>query len=294
MKQRQASRVSSPAGKQGSSSAGMNAAERPASAKIERNRTNGRQRESMARRPGSTKHAVRGNRLLEALSSADRTLLKPDLEEVSLTTWQVLEKPNERISHVYFPTSGLASVVGTARPKRRIEIGMVGYEGMTGLAVALGHDRSSNETVVQADGSALRVQSRVLRMAMRSRPSLNFTVLRYVHAFMMQASQTALANGRARLDERLARWLLMWQDRLRTPYLTVTHEFLALLLGVTRQGVTVALHELEGQHLIKGTRNLIQILDRKGLLVLANGFYGVSEAEYDTVLLKRSSRSRSP
>jgi CRP-like cAMP-binding protein len=232
------------------------------------------------------------NRILHALSLADRAVLQHAFEDVTLKTWQVLEKPNERISHVYFLTSGLASVVGTTRPKQRIEVGMVGYEGMTGLAVVLGHDRSSNETVVQADGRALRIPSRVLRTAMRTRPALAGTILRYVHIFMMQASQTALANGRARLNERLARWLLMWQDRLRTPHLIVTHEFLALLLGVTRQGVTVALHELEGDGLIKGTRNLIRILDRKGLLILADGFYGVPEAEYDKTLRSRSSRHK--
>ena len=111
--------------------------------------------------------------------------------------------------------------------------------------------------------------------------------LHYVHVFMTQQSQTALANGRARLNQRLARWLLMWQDRLRTPHITVTHEFLALLLGVSRQGVTVELHELEGQGLIKGTRNLIRVLDRKGLRALADGFYGVPEAEYDLTIRNR-------
>jgi CRP-like cAMP-binding protein len=227
------------------------------------------------------------NRILRALSAGDRAMLQPAFEEVELERWQVLEQPNQRIPHVYFLTSGLASVVGTTRPEQRIEVGMVGFEGMTALAVALGHDRSSNETIVQADGRALRVPSRVLRSAMRSSPTLTAGVLRYVHVFMMQASQTALANGRARLNERLARWLLMWQDRLRTPNLTVTHEFLALLLGVTRQGVTVALHEVEGQGLIKGTRNLVRILDRKGLMALADGFYGVPEAEYDLTMRKR-------
>ena len=103
----------------------------------------------------------------------------------------------------------------------------------------------------------------------------------------MQASQTALANGRARLAERLARWLLMWHDRLRTPHLTVTHRFLALLLGVRRQGVTLALHELEGRGLIRGTRNLVTIINRKGLLALAGEFYGVAEAEYETSLRTR-------
>jgi CRP-like cAMP-binding protein len=227
------------------------------------------------------------NRILGTLSASDRAMLLPEFEHVELETWQVLEKPNERIAYVYFLTQGLASVVGTTHPEQRIEVGMVGFEGMTGLAVALGHDRSSNETVVQAEGRALRLPSRALRRAMRSSPTLTAGILRYVHVFMMQASQTALANGRGRLNERLARWLLMWQDRLRTPHLTVTHEFLALLLGVTRQGVTVALHELEGAGLIRGTRNLIRILDRNGLMTLAGGFYGVPEAEYDLTIRKR-------
>jgi CRP-like cAMP-binding protein len=219
------------------------------------------------------------NRILCAMSASDRAMLHPELEAVTLKTWQVIEKPNQRIAHVYFLTAGLASVVGTTHPEQRIEVGMVGFEGMTGLAVALGHDRSSNETVIQAEARALRLPSPVLRRAMRTSPTVTAVILRYVHVFMMQASQTALANGRGRLNVRLARWLLMWQDRLRTTHLTVTHEFLALLLGVTRQGVTLALHELEGQGLIKGTRNLVRILDLSGLMSLAGGFYGSSEAE---------------
>ena len=231
--------------------------------------------------------SIKANRLLKSLSTADRAALVPDLEPVSLATWQVIEQPNRRISHVYFPTSGLASVVGTTHPDQRIEVGMVGYEGMTGLAIALGHDSSTNETVIQATGTALRLPSAALRRAMHASPTLRAMLLRYVHVFMMQASHTALANGRGRLSERLARWLLMWQDRLKTPHLTVTHEFLALLLGVRRQGVTLALHELEGQSLIKGTRNRITVVDRPGLLGLAGGFYGVPEAEYDRAIRRR-------
>ena len=169
---------------------------------------------------------------------------------------------------------------------------MVGYEGMTGLAVVLGHDRSTNETVIQAAGTALRIPSAVLRRTLQGSATLSSALLRYVHVFMMQASQTALANGRGRLSERLARWLLMWQDRLKTRHLTVTHEFLALLLGVRRQGVTLALHELEGQGLIKGKRNRITVVDREGLLGLANGFYGVPEAEYDRTIRPRRAPRR--
>jgi CRP-like cAMP-binding protein len=227
------------------------------------------------------------NRLLGVLSDSDCALLEPHCEDVALEARQVLEAPHAMISHVYFPTSGLASVVGTTRPKQRIEVGMIGYAGMSGLAVVLGHNRSSNETVIQAEGRALRISSRILRRALRSSPTLIVTFLRYVHVFMMQQSQAALANGRGRLTERLARWLLMWQDRLRTPYITGTHDFLALLLGVGRQAVTVAIHELEGQGLIRGTRNLVRILDRKGLMTLADGFYGVPETEYDLTIRKR-------
>jgi CRP-like cAMP-binding protein len=235
--------------------------------------------------------ALGANRLLKSLSAADRAALLPDFEATSLATCQIIERPNERIPHVYFLTSGLASVVGTTNPEQRIEVGMVGCEGMTGLAVVLGDDRSTNETVIQAAGTALRIPSVALRRTLQRSATLSAALLRYVHVFMMQCSQTALANGRGRLSERLARWLLMWQDRLKTRHLTVTHEFLALLLGVRRQGVTLALHELEGRGLIRGTRNRITVLDRDGLLSLANGFYGVPEAEYDrTIRPRRASR----
>jgi CRP-like cAMP-binding protein len=232
------------------------------------------------------------NRLLASVSASDLALLQASFEIVELPFGKVIEHPNAPIGHVYFLKRGLASVVGTTARDQRIEVGMVGYEGMTGLAVVLGHDRSTNETVIQATATALRIPSPRLRVALRASPTLTAALLRYVHVFMMQASHTALAFGRAKLSERLARWLLMWQDRLRTPHLTVTHEFLALLLGVRRQGVTVALHELEGQGLIKGTRNQVTILDRDGLLVLAGGFYGVPEADYDRSIRKRKSSRR--
>jgi CRP-like cAMP-binding protein len=231
--------------------------------------------------------SLHANRLLASLSAADRALLQPSIELVNLPFAEVIERPNERIAHVYFPTSGLASVVGTTSQEKRIEVGMVGYEGMTGLAIVLGQYQSTNETVIQSTATAVQIPSTSLRRALRASPSLTASLLRYVHVFMTQASQTALAFGRAKLNERLARWLLMWQDRLQTPHLTITHEFLALLLGVRRQGVTVALHELEGQGFIKGTRNQITIMDRGGLLKLADGFYGVPEIDYDRTIRGR-------
>ena len=221
------------------------------------------------------------NRLLAVLSHADRDLLTANLETIDLDLRDILEAPNAPISHVYFVESGLVSVVGATAPNHRIEIGMVGYEGMTGLSVVLGGDRSANETLVQAAGSALRISTESLRAMLEGSRSLTASLLRYVNVFMVQGSQTALANGRGKLEERLARWLLMWHDRVLADELVITHEFLALLLGVRRQGVTVALHELEGKGLIRSTRSHVRVLDRDGLQRAANGFYGIPEAEYD-------------
>jgi CRP-like cAMP-binding protein len=224
------------------------------------------------------------NRLLAVLSHADRDLLAPRLEAIELDSRQILEVPSDPINHVYFVESGLVSVVGTTQPDHRIEVGMIGYEGMTGLCIVLGDDRSTNETVVQSPGSAMRLPTKVLRALMEESRSLTTTLLRYVNVFMVQGSQTALANGRGKLEERLARWLLMWHDRVLADELVITHEFLAVLLGVRRQGVTVALHELEGKGLVRSTRSHVRVLDRDGLQEAANGFYGIPEAEYDRAI----------
>jgi CRP-like cAMP-binding protein len=134
---------------------------------------------------------------------------------------------------------------------------------------------------VQSPGTALRISTADLRRVMKASPALTALLLHYVRVFLVQTSQTALANGRGRIDERLARWLLMWDDRVLGADATITHDFLAVLLGVQRPGVTVALHVLEGKRLIRSTRSHVEVLDRAGLQCAANGYYGVSEAEYE-------------
>jgi CRP-like cAMP-binding protein len=222
-----------------------------------------------------------GNRLLAVLSPADRELVRPNLEFVPLEVRQILERPGEPISHAHFVDSGLVSMIGVTTANRRIEVGMVGYEGVTGLGVVLGAERSANEALVQSSGAAWRISTPALREVMARSPTFAETLLRYVHVFMVQANHTAIAAGRGKIHERLARGLLMWQDRVRDDELSVTHDFLALLLGVRRPGVTVALHELEGKGLIRSTRNMVRILDRGGLQRAARGYYGAPEAEYD-------------
>ncbi len=230
------------------------------------------------------KPAVYGNRMLTRLSSDDVRLLEPRLKNVELALRQSLEQPNKSIKHVFFPESGMASVVALGSRKKQLEVGIIGREGVTGLTVVLGSDRSPHSTFVQIAGRAYRIAADDLRSAMAKSPTLRSVLLHYVQAFMIQTTHTAASNGSARLEERLARWLLMAHDRTDGDELSLVHEFLAVMLGVRRPGVTVALHTLEEQGLIRAARGRILVVDRAGLEELANASYGVPEAEYDRLM----------
>jgi len=212
------------------------------------------------------------NRLLARLSNDDAALLKSDLEPVELALRQVLEKPEKPIQHAYFIEYGLASIVATNRHKR-LEVGLIGCDGMTGLPIVLGKDRSPHETFIQVAGNGQRIAADKLRAALAQSASLGRALLGFAHAFMNQTANTALSNGTASLEERLARWLLMASDRLSGNKVPLTHEFLSLMLGVRRAGVTVALNYLEKRGLISLARKQIVIIDRNGLKAAANGTY---------------------
>jgi CRP-like cAMP-binding protein len=228
--------------------------------------------------PESQRTSTR-NRLLSRLSRSDFALLESQLEAVDLPVRRQLERPNRQIDHAYFIERGFASVVANGMDNRSIEVGLIGWEGMTGLAIVMGTDRSPNETFVQAAGHGQRITAAKLRQAMERSTSLHRLLLNYGHAFLIQAGHTAMANGRSKIEERLARWLLMAHDRQDGDELPLTHEFLAMMLGVYRPGVTVALSLLEKEGLIHTNRGVITIIDRKGLEKNCNGAYGASEAE---------------
>jgi CRP-like cAMP-binding protein len=186
------------------------------------------------------------NRILSRLSKADFGLLEPHLQPVDLPLRKMLAVKNKRVDHVYFPESGMASVV--ANGQQAIEIGIIGREGMTGPSVVMGNtDRVPHETYMQIAGHGQRIRADRLREAITTSSSLHQTLLAYVFSFMTQTTQTALANGRSKIEERLARWLLMARDRMDSDELPLTHEFLAIMLGVRRSGVTVALQELSAR-----------------------------------------------
>jgi CRP-like cAMP-binding protein len=219
------------------------------------------------------------NQLLSALSSGDFGLLQPNLEPVALDLRKVLERPERRVDAVYFPESGFASVVAIQPDDTQAEVGLIGREGMTGLTVVLGNHRSPHSTYMQAAGQGQRIRTVELRKAMRASESLQNVLLKYVQAFMVQTAHTAISNARAKLDQRLARWILMAADRLDGNKLPLTHEFLSLMLGVRRAGVTEALHALEGQGLIHASRGEVTVRNRKGIERKAGHSYGVPEAE---------------
>jgi CRP-like cAMP-binding protein len=212
------------------------------------------------------------NRILSCLSASDMALLQSDLEPVALPLREVLEVPNKPIKHSYFIEYGLASIVA-ANKHKRLEVGLIGCEGVTGLPIVLGNDRSPNETFMQVPGNGIRIAADNLREAISQSRSLERALLAFAYSFMNQTANTALSNGTATLEERLARWLLMANDRLRGDEIPLTHEFLSLMLGVRRAGVTVALHYLERRALIRLSRKQIIITDRMGLEAAANGSY---------------------
>jgi CRP-like cAMP-binding protein len=220
------------------------------------------------------------NRLLRTISDDDLALLQPHLEPMALKRGDVLIQPNQPIAHIFFPEDSIGSVVANTPEGRRIEVGIFGREGMSGTSVLLGSDRTTHESLIQVPGSALRIGTEELRRAIHQSPSLHQHLLRYVEAFQVQVSHTALSHGSYTLEQRLARWLLMCRDRLDGDDLPLVHEFLSLMLGVQRSGVTLALHMLEAGDMIRAKRGRITITDRGKLEDVAGGSYGVPEAEY--------------
>jgi CRP-like cAMP-binding protein len=222
------------------------------------------------------------NRLLGSLSRADLALLQPLLVPVKLRFRQRLQSANRTVKAAYFPDSGLASVVAIANGSRsQAEVAVIGCEGIVGLPIVLGVCRSPCEVFMQVEGHGHCVTSSDLADAMSQSEPLREALLCYAHVFSVQASYTALANAHGKIEERLARWLLMAQDRIAQDELLLTHEFLALMLGVRRAGVTVALQHFESSGLIATGRGNIVIKDRDGLEESANGLYGAPEAEFE-------------
>jgi CRP-like cAMP-binding protein len=228
-------------------------------------------------------HAIR-NRLLRALSDSAREKLGP-LESVELAVRETLESAGQTIPFVYFPESCLASVVSNETGKA-VEVGMIGYEGMTGLPLVAHDSRAVFDTMIQGAGTAWRIEADRLRSAFAQSDEVSDVLLRYSHAFAVQVASTASANAHGKVEARLARWLLMVADRLGDTF-NITHEFLGIMLAVRRSGVTLSIQMLEGKGFIRATRRTIRIVDRDGLQQHTEGAYGKAEREYERIMGQR-------
>ena len=213
------------------------------------------------------------------LSESDLTLVRPHLVPVEMPLRMVLEKPNRPITDVYFPEAGVVSVVVSDAHGREAEAGIIGCDGVTGHSVIAGDGQSPMSMYMQIAGRGVRIRADDLRSQINASPSLRSALKHYMSSFLSQTTYTVLANSLARIDKRLARWLLMAHDRTQGDSLFITHEFLSIMLGVRRPGVTESLHKLVSRGFIATERSTIHVLDREGMINFAEGFYGRSEAE---------------
>ena len=225
-----------------------------------------------------------GNYLITSLPQEGFDALHPYLQRVDLSLRATLHKSGELISAVFFPEQGYVSMLAALEDGDSSEVGLIGYEGMVGVPVILGTDRSPVEAFVQGEGTALRLDAAVLRQAMDENRPLRALLLRYAMAFSMQVTMTAACNSRHLIEQRLARWLLMAHDRFVGDEFPMTHEFMSLMLGVRRAGVTVAAGSLQRAGYIHYEQGRIRIADRPGLESAACECYGIVKREFDRLL----------
>jgi CRP-like cAMP-binding protein len=224
------------------------------------------------------------NRLLASLPPRDYTRLLPHLESLTLKYKQSLYEAEQPIEHVYFLESGVASLVSTLRNGAASEVGTIGNEGIVGLPIVLGDKEAPTAMYVQVPGWGVRMSARRFTDALEQSPSLKASILHYAHAFFNQVAQSTACAHHHSLEQRCCRWLLMTHDRVQTDEFLLTQEFLAMMLGVRRAGVTVAADKLQKRGLIRYARGHVTILDHAGLLKETCECYAVNKAEFDRLL----------
>jgi CRP-like cAMP-binding protein len=202
------------------------------------------------------------------------------LEPVPLILGQVLYEPGARIRHCYFPNEGVVSLLTVLEPHKAAEVGMVGREGLVGMSATVGINVSQLRAVVQGTGSAMRITAANLQKEFAARNSLHRGLIRFNHSLMGQVAQTAACNRFHNAEMRLARWLLVTRDRLRSESFQLTHKFLSLMIGVRRVGVTTAAGSLAKRNLISYSRGNIRILNSKGLQAASCECYGIVKLMY--------------
>ncbi|PDT14174.1 Crp/Fnr family transcriptional regulator [Rhizobium sp. J15] len=232
------------------------------------------------------------NRLLALLPEEEYAAIVPHLEPCDTPRGFLIVEADAPIDYVYFPCTGIGSVINVSPEGNRVEAGLFGRDGFAPTASAIDAGVSVSEVTVQVPGFAYRMPQARLPDLMRTQPVLADLLHKGVHVLATQAGFTALSNAVHEINERLARWILMCHDRIDGDKLALTHEFIALMLAVRRPSVTTALHVLEGNHFIRSLRGMVIVRDRAGLEEFASDAYGKAEEEYERLIgpLRKSKR----
>jgi CRP-like cAMP-binding protein len=224
------------------------------------------------------------NRLLAALPVDEHQGILPHLEPVSFKLGESIYESGAQLKHIYFPTTCIISLLYTMENGASAEIGVVGNEGVVGIALFMGGDTTPNRAIVQSAGNGFRMKAKALHKEFMRGREFQLSLLRYTQALITQISQTAVCNRLHPIEQQLCRWLLLSHDRLQTDELKMTQELIANMLGVRREGVTYAAGRLQTNGLIKYARGRITILNHNGLEAAACECYGVVKADYDRLL----------
>lgn len=226
-----------------------------------------------------SKSPLIANQLLAALPKKEYQALQRHFEEIPLVFEEILYRPSVLVSDVYFPNSGIVSLLAGITERSTLEVGLVGREGMVGLGVFLGVNSSLNRAVVQGVGSAMKMKATALRKECNNGGILPRLLQRYSHSVLTQVTQSAVCNQFHSVNARLARWLLMTHDRMGDDEFQLKQEFLSNMLGIRREGVSRAASQLQKRKLIRYSRGRLKVLDRAGLEATSCGCYEIIKAE---------------
>jgi CRP-like cAMP-binding protein len=230
------------------------------------------------------------NRLLAALPEGELLSWRSQLERVEMSLGHVLCESDSTLSHVYFPTTAIVSLLYVMKDGASAEIAVVGNEGIVGISLFMGGDSTPSRAVVQSAGRGLRLKAEFLKDTFNGSSPVLHLLLRYTQALITQMAQTAVCNRHHTLDQQLCRWLLLSLDRLRGNELVMTQELIANMLGVRREGVTECALKLQQLGLIRYARGHITVLDRVGLEARSCECYSVVRKEYDRLLPRETAK----
>ena len=234
---------------------------------------------------------ARDNFLLGSLHHDELRRIAAKLEKVDLELGEVLYESGEKLDHIYFPTTAIISMLYIMENGGTAEIGVVGNDGVVGISLFLGGETTTSRAIVQSAGELLRMKEADLKTEFKKSGRFQELLLRYTQAILTQISQTAVCNRLHSIDQQLCRWLLLSHDRLRSDKLVMTHDLISNMLGVRREGITLAAKKLAARKLIANKRGTVTVIDRLGLEAASCECYAIVNAEYNRLLGRGISRT---